>query len=722
MSRLFIIGNGFDIAHGNKTSYRYFRDWLIEQLEQYGILEDKLDEIPEIPFPSMGHHDVEFDREETVKLLMWLLQFGCEIDEEWNEFEAALYTLDLKEVMDDNTMFEGPWGQDDEEEKDNELFHRAYNYEMYAEALRDALYQINDLFSQWIRTVELNRHKISFGWNVIGDDSPENQRRDDLFLTFNYTETLETLYGVQKDQICHIHGSRTAGDRLIIGHGNDQERGFQTEYIAASDHLEAAIRGLRKDTGSIIQNHKDFFEKIRHSDITEVYCFGFSFSDVDLPYMKEILDSLEECGKNVMWKLNSYSHDKNRDYEEVLQKYGYAGSFSEYDASKILIDKSQEVSALDPFDTDKKWVFYYDESNFFGKFWLKEDGSGQHTFNTDIDKDFVLAGLVVEPGCDLVDKDDLWKKLKLSLQITELKFTKQFSQGDFLHTIGKTRLYQLLQYIEQKNLFIHIAHVNSFYYAVVDIVDSAVSLEDIEEYRGAELRDIRYELNNFKAQLYKVLHANREAVEKLFSDYSYPDIDEESMEQFSKELVGIFGSRRELSLDMKFLAGMILKAGASRDLLFLRGNRKHIMIEDLMHFYYHFVLLFQNSFHIFDDQKEIRRKLEQYEFVGENSKILRNYTFADSKSDIMIQISDVISGTYAQLYTYINISDDNRLRKDVTEMTDVQLNTAALLWRLMEKSDHVNPGFIFSVSSIRINERVVFFSKLVAQEVEKRGT
>ena len=77
MSRLFIIGNGFDIAHGNKTSYRYFRDRLIEQLEQYGILGDNLDEIPEIPFPSMGHHDVEFDREETVKLLMWLLQFGC---------------------------------------------------------------------------------------------------------------------------------------------------------------------------------------------------------------------------------------------------------------------------------------------------------------------------------------------------------------------------------------------------------------------------------------------------------------------------------------------------------------------------------------------------------------------------------------------------------------------------------------------------------------------
>ena len=63
-------------------------------------------------------------------------------------------------------------------------------------------------------------------------------------------------------------------------------------------------------------------------------------------------------------------------------------------------------------------MFYYDESNFFGKFWLKEDESGQHTFNVDIDKDFVLAGLVVKPGCDPVARDDLWKKLKLSPQIT----------------------------------------------------------------------------------------------------------------------------------------------------------------------------------------------------------------------------------------------------------------------------------------------------------------
>ena len=31
MSSLFIIGNGFDIAHGIPTAYKEFRNWLLEQ-------------------------------------------------------------------------------------------------------------------------------------------------------------------------------------------------------------------------------------------------------------------------------------------------------------------------------------------------------------------------------------------------------------------------------------------------------------------------------------------------------------------------------------------------------------------------------------------------------------------------------------------------------------------------------------------------------------------
>lgn len=52
------------------------------------------------PFPSMGHHDIEFDREETVKFLMWLLQFGCGIDEEWTFHDSSIIpSVELRGLM-----------------------------------------------------------------------------------------------------------------------------------------------------------------------------------------------------------------------------------------------------------------------------------------------------------------------------------------------------------------------------------------------------------------------------------------------------------------------------------------------------------------------------------------------------------------------------------------------------------------------------------------------
>ncbi len=52
MGRL-LCGNGFDCAHGNHTAYRYFRDWMLEQLREMGVSEEQMEELPEIPFAGM---------------------------------------------------------------------------------------------------------------------------------------------------------------------------------------------------------------------------------------------------------------------------------------------------------------------------------------------------------------------------------------------------------------------------------------------------------------------------------------------------------------------------------------------------------------------------------------------------------------------------------------------------------------------------------------------
>ena len=78
------------------------------------------------------------------------------------------------------------------------------------------LYMIKELFSDWIDTVEIGRGKIAFGWDVICNQG-RGASSDDIFISFNYTETLEEVYGIPENQVFHLHGLRKNGEELIVG-------------------------------------------------------------------------------------------------------------------------------------------------------------------------------------------------------------------------------------------------------------------------------------------------------------------------------------------------------------------------------------------------------------------------------------------------------------------------------------------------------------------------
>ena len=44
-----------------------------------------------------------------------------------------------------------------------------------------------------------------------------------LYLNFNYTNTLESIYGVSNGDILFIHGSVSNNEELILGHGETME-------------------------------------------------------------------------------------------------------------------------------------------------------------------------------------------------------------------------------------------------------------------------------------------------------------------------------------------------------------------------------------------------------------------------------------------------------------------------------------------------------------------
>ena len=106
--------------------------------------------------------------------------------------------------------------------------------------------------------------------------------------------TLENLYRCKK--ILHIHGCVINEDKLVIGHGND-EADYYDDMLHHSDEAKSIIgdlhRKLRKNTYEVIEKNNSFFEELKFSNITKIYSYGFSFSDVDLPYIKHICKCLD---------------------------------------------------------------------------------------------------------------------------------------------------------------------------------------------------------------------------------------------------------------------------------------------------------------------------------------------------------------------------------------------------------------------------------------------
>lgn len=319
MRKLFVIGNGFDLAHNMETGFNQFRDYL---RESYSIIHNY---VPYVPETVLGHHGEEVqDTTEVVALIAYLLDeatvdIGKEND--WSEIEKLLGKLNLQECIDNIE-------QQYDKEGDRNYFWEYENTESICGNMALAISSITEFLSEWIHTIEVPLSPIKRFTEII------NQRKD-LFLTFNYTQTLEKLYGCASENICHIHGmvsddSCFQEDELILGHcGQIDYQNNKAIPYDMGDGLQAIYESLRKNTSKQIMLHDDFFKKISCEAINKIYSFGFAFADVDLPYMRKLCDSIDT--KNITWWLNTYGGiGECKRHMEILKDCGFQGAFGTY--------------------------------------------------------------------------------------------------------------------------------------------------------------------------------------------------------------------------------------------------------------------------------------------------------------------------------------------------------------------------------------------------------
>lgn len=309
MSSLFIIGNGFDMAHGLKTSYEDFHKYLEDEYPEA----ESVFQIPN--YYRDGDGKEVADDNVVVGLIEYILD---EVEgEKWSNLESSLGKIEFENYIED---------YEHDEEDDDDFFHEAYFNEGSAMLLINPILAIPDYFDKWISTISLENIKQKKDFiNLIN-------KNDDLFLSFNYTKTLESVYKIKN--VCHIHGVQ--GEKLFFGHGSDYSY-FSDDNYGVNPGTEESFQkmqdALKKDTSKAIESHKDFFDKVEDCTIDKIYSYGFSFGEVDRIYIKEICKKIDT--KTVTWYLNAFDKkDVREKYKKVLYECGFEGTVSLYNIEK----------------------------------------------------------------------------------------------------------------------------------------------------------------------------------------------------------------------------------------------------------------------------------------------------------------------------------------------------------------------------------------------------
>lgn len=81
----------------------------------------------------------------------------------------------------------------------------------------------------------------------------------------------------------------------------------------------ALINKYKKDAQSAISEHWQFFRSV--SSVKEIYSFGFSFSDVDIPYIQHIARNVDRT--KVTWYFDNYTWNNERQIVEKIKDLGF---------------------------------------------------------------------------------------------------------------------------------------------------------------------------------------------------------------------------------------------------------------------------------------------------------------------------------------------------------------------------------------------------------------
>ena len=273
MEILYVIGNGFDLWHGLPTKYTDF----------YESSGNPLEELK--PYLNLDAYKL------------------------WNNFEAVLGKFDC-EIFYENHNFIDVSG---DSFKPSMVYGLEDDLIEQADNLVDG---IQSQFREWIASIPTEDAKAKFDF--------KSPRR---FISFNYTPTLQAVYGIADDLVFHIHGSASKYEHLIFGHGESREEepeldengdSNRTMFTDAEGAAKYPFYAFQKPVNDIIENNLSYFENLKNVEVVVV--MGHSLNDIDIPYFEKISNVI----RGRKWVVSQCSEDEGKSHVRQLGKCGVA--------------------------------------------------------------------------------------------------------------------------------------------------------------------------------------------------------------------------------------------------------------------------------------------------------------------------------------------------------------------------------------------------------------
>lgn len=388
---------------------------------------------------------------------------------------------------------------------------------------------------------------------------------------------------------------------------------------------------------------------------------------------------------------------------------------------------------------NKKYTFYYDESNNVRKLALSDKIDG---YNIEHDEDkyssfnFVLGGVAHLNDLSTADFDALKKSIMLQPTANEIK-RDHVATGDFIFMLNSRKLKGLFEWLLQSDLYVQYFNLNMEYWAYLDIIEDCVEFcleKNLLSFNSMEHH--RHYQDVHKDELYKVVSSNREKFIRFLKSYDYPYFTGKE-KSFLKELHDIVLDHYNTLLykplaaqdeklhmnSLRELLEMCIKSEMddftlTTDFRFEAKEEKpkssedgdqddssdNYLVDAFAVFYRYRGMAFPNSKHIFDVEEVVKESFESsLPHDGELKKL--DYQFNVSHDNLFIQVSDVVAGVFQKYFAYLNANRIEDIKNVRDNLNPIQKANLKLFRELINKSDSENKQLLFYVMSMLEHEK-----------------